>query len=66
MFNGKQILRWRFACRRFIGSEGNKFWQKENLKRNAFQTKALITLWGVPDLGWPFSDALNLGGEIRL
>lgn len=64
MFKGKQVLRWRFAHRRFIGTEGSRI-EKEKLKSNAIQTKALINPMGTLDLGWPFRVALNSGRETR-
>lgn len=45
-FNGKQILRWKFALGIFIKSEGNGIGQKEKLKGKAVQTKALINDMG--------------------
>ena len=39
---GTEIEIWRFAHRRFIGSEGSRIGQKEKLKSNAVQIKALI------------------------
>lgn len=65
MFNGKQVLRWRFPYRRIIGMERSRIEKKEKLKSNTVQTKALINPMGTLDLGWPFRVALNSGREIR-
>lgn len=51
MFKGKQVPRWRFAHRRFIGIEGSRIEKKEKLKSNAVQTKALINPMETLDLG---------------
>ena len=40
------MLRWRFALRIFIQSEGNGIGQKEKLKGKAVETKALINDMG--------------------
>lgn len=45
---GTEIAIWRFAHKRFIGSEGGKIRNKEKLTSNAAQIKALINhIWSI-------------------